>query len=272
MASNGPDSHFPPLSSDVIQAGIRGGIWERLLFFDSVDSTNQRGLALPASDLPDQGAVLIAESQTSGRGRRGRNWISTPYRNIYLSAIFSSAALPDDATLLSLLAAVSGAWALRITTGLEVRVKWPNDLMVNNRKIGGILSELRFGSGRPGRAVIGIGINVNSEAGDFPEELREVATSVRVETGDMGSREGIIIEVLKQLEAWHGRLMAEGGTPVLKEWKRLSSTLGKKVRVALADEVVSGIAEAIDEGGMLIVRPRSGESRRISAGDVTELR
>ena len=272
MASNIPESLSPPLSPALIEEGIRGGIWEKLFFYESVDSTNERGLALAASELPDQGAVLISESQTSGRGRRGRSWISPARRNIYLSAIFAPAVRPGDAAFLTLLAAVSGAAALRRTTGLEVTIKWPNDLMVKGRKIGGILSELRSGAGGTGRPVIGIGINVNSVIGDFPDGLRDVATSVRMETGDMASRDAIIIEVLRQMEAWHGRLKEEGRSAVLTEWKRLSSTLGKQIRVNLGNEVISGIAEAIDAEGRLIVRPESGGQRRISAGDVTELR
>jgi BirA family biotin operon repressor/biotin-[acetyl-CoA-carboxylase] ligase len=273
MTTSGRQSgEAPSLSPERIQAGIRDGFWEKVLLFESVDSTNERALALPASELPDSGAVLIAESQTNGRGRHGRRWVSPPGLNIYLSAILRPSCAPRDATLLTVIAAVSAASALRNRTGLGIRIKWPNDLMVNGRKIGGILTELRSGRGKISRAVIGMGMNVNSEAADFPAELREIATSVWAETGEKFSRTEIIIEILTELEGWYKRFIKEGRLPVLEEWKRLSSTLGKKVRVVLGTETISGIAETIDAEGMLMVRLRSGETRRVSAGDVTELR
>jgi BirA family biotin operon repressor/biotin-[acetyl-CoA-carboxylase] ligase len=270
--SDSPVNEFPSLSPGEIRAGLHGGMWGRVYFFETVDSTNERALALPTSELRQSGVVLVAESQTKGRGRHGRGWISPAGRNIYLSAVLRPAFQPRDATLLTVIAAVSSAVALRKTTGLEVTIKWPNDLFFGGRKIGGILTELRSGPEGISRAVIGIGMNVNSEATDFPEELRGIATSVREETGEIFSRTEIIIETLNELESWYGRFLREGRFPVLEEWKRLSTTIGKKVRVVLGKEVISGVAEAIDEEGMLLVRLRTGETRKISAGDVTELR
>jgi BirA family biotin operon repressor/biotin-[acetyl-CoA-carboxylase] ligase len=267
----GPDKVLSPLSADKIRDGIRGGIWEKVFLFESVDSTNERALALPASELSEQGTVIIAESQTEGRGRLGRRWVSPAGRNIYLSAVLRPAISPKDATLLTVAAALAGAVALRNRTALGVRIKWPNDLMVNGRKIGGILTELRSGRGRISRAVIGIGVNVNSETTDFPADLRESVTSVRAETGMIFSRTGIITEILNELAGRYKMLVNEGRSPLLAEWKRLSSTIGKEVRVVLGEEIITGTAETIDDEGMLILRVTSGDTRKVSAGDVKEL-
>lgn len=270
--TSSPGSEFPPFSADEIRAGIRGGVWEKVFFFESVDSTNERALALTASELPERASVIIAESQTNGRGRLGRRWVSPPGRNLYFSAVLRPAIVPKDATLLTIIAAVSGAVALRNRTGLEVRIKWPNDLMVKGRKIGGILTELRSDSGKINLAVIGMGVNVNIEAAEFAEELRGIATSVRAETGEIFSRTGIVTEILNELGGWYKRLMREGRQPALTEWIRLSSTVGMEVRVVIGEETISGFAETIDDEGRLILRLRSGVTRRISSGDVMELR
>ncbi|MGE5174470.1 MAG: biotin--[acetyl-CoA-carboxylase] ligase, partial [Betaproteobacteria bacterium] len=139
-------------------------------------------------------------------------------------------------------------------------------------KIGGILTEIRSDSEKINLAVIGIGVNVNSEVMDFPEELRGIVTSVRNEAGRTCSRVGIIIEILRELERWYKILRSEGRRQLMEEWKSLSSTIGKEVRIVLGNEILSGVAETIDGNGMLILQLGSGGKRRISSGDVMELR
>ena len=263
---------FAGFSSDEILAGICGGLWKKVCLFESVDSTNERALALAASEASPQGAVIIADAQSSGRGRLGRRWISLPGRNIYMSALLKPEIGLRDATLLTIVGALAGAVALRNETGLDLRIKWPNDLMVKNRKIGGILTEIRSGPEKISLAVIGIGVNVNSGVMDFPEELRGIVTSVRTEAGRTFSRVGIIIEILRELERWYKILANKGRRQLLEEWKSLSSTIGKEVRIVLGNEVLSGVAETIDDNGMLILQLGSGGKRRISSGDVMELR
>jgi BirA family biotin operon repressor/biotin-[acetyl-CoA-carboxylase] ligase len=263
---------FAALSADEILACIGGDLWKRVFLFESVDSTNERALALPASETSAQGAVILADSQSRGRGRLGRRWISPAGRNIYMSALLKPEIGLRDATLLTVAGALATGGALGNKTRLDIRIKWPNDLMVNGRKIGGILTELRSDPQKINLAVIGIGVNVNSGEMDFPEEVRGIATSVRNETGRIFSRVEIMVEILKELEIWYKMLTHEGGKPLLEEWKNRSSTIGKEVRIAIGREVLSGVAETIDDDGMLILRMRSGERRRISSGDVTELR
>ncbi len=140
------------------------------------------------------------------------------------------------------------------------------------QKIGGILTEIRSGHDEIHFAVIGIGINVNSLCKDFPGELTHTATSVKEVTGKYFSRSRIIAEILNELEQMFQKLKGGGIFHLLEEWKKLSCTVGKMVRVTLFDEVISGIAEDIDSDGMLVLKMASGERRRISSGDLTELR
>lgn len=189
-----------------------------------------------------------------------------------MSAILKPEIAVRDATFLTVAAALSCAYALRSKTGLNVNIKWPNDLMVSGKKIGGILTELRSGHDKINFAVIGIGINVNFCGEDFPEELVNIATSVKEVTGKYFSRSEIIAEVLNELELWYKKLTGDGRFLLLEEWKRLSCTTGRGVRVTLCNEVISGLAEDIDDEGMLVLKLASGERRRISTGDLTELR
>jgi BirA family biotin operon repressor/biotin-[acetyl-CoA-carboxylase] ligase len=259
------------LSSHAIIAGLRSDFWKEIICYESVGSTNERALAL-SRRCPESGTVIIADSQTKGRGRLGRVWVSPPGRNIYLSALLKPELALREATLLTVAAALACVSALKRKTGLNVNIKWPNDLMVGGKKIGGILTELRSGHDKINCAIVGIGINVNSRDRDFPEELRSIATSVKEGTGKYHSRSGIVAEVLNELERWYKKLIDEGRFPLLDEWKKLSSTIGKGVRVSLCKEVLSGFAEDIDQDGMLVLKLASGEIRRISAGDLTELR
>jgi BirA family biotin operon repressor/biotin-[acetyl-CoA-carboxylase] ligase len=263
---------FSPLTCNEIKAGILGDFWNKVFFYESVDSTNERALALPAPETFAHGTVVITDSQSRGRGRIGRKWISPPGRNIYMSMLLKPEIRPRDVAFLTIAGALAGAVALGNITGLDARIKWPNDLMVNGKKIGGILTESRSGAEKVNIAVIGIGVNVNSESIDFPEELRGVVTSARAETGRVFSRVKIIVDILKELELRYKALVREGRQPLLKEWKGRSSTIGKEVRIVLSEAVLSGVADTVDDEGMLVVRLRSGETRRISSGDVIELR
>lgn len=259
------------LSSHAVFAGLSGDFWKKIIRHKSISSTNEFALSISLKGA-ESGTVVIADSQARGRGRVGRVWISPPGSNIYMSAVLRPEIAVQDAPFLTVAAALACAYALRSKTGLTVNIKWPNDLMVSGKKIGGILTELRSGRDKIKFAVIGIGINVNSQGKDFPEELANIATSVKEVTGKYFSRSDIIAEVLNELERWYKKLMGDGRFLLLEEWKRLSCTVGKWVRVTLCSEVISGLAEEIDEEGMLVLKLSSGERRRISAGDLTELR
>lgn len=262
----------PDLSVEEILSEVRGDFWKEVFFYKTIDSTNELAAELSVKKNPASGTVVIADMQERGKGRLGRRWLSPPGLNIYMSVILKPEIEPRDATLLTILSAVACAVAVRGESGLQALIKWPNDLMVSGKKIGGILTEVKTDPDRINAAIIGIGINVNSEAPDFPEEIRTLATSLKGETGKHHSRSRIIVRVLREIEFWFRLLKRDGRIPLLREWKRLSSTLGKEVMVTTGNETISGTAEDIDDEGMLIMRLPSGAKKRISAGDLTVLR
>jgi len=215
---------------------------------------------------------VLADSQEKGKGRLGRFWISPSGVNIYMSIITRPEADPEDATLLTIMAAVGCTIALRRVTNLNVSIKWPNDLMASDKKLGGILTEMKTCPGRVIFAIIGIGINVNVDIDVFPDDVKKIATSVKNETSKVYSRTEIIAEILNELDKWYKILKGMGKKILLTEWQRLTSTLGREVKVSVGKETFAGLAESLDDKGMLILRLMSGELKRISSGDLTILR
>ncbi|MDP2754776.1 MAG: biotin--[acetyl-CoA-carboxylase] ligase [Nitrospirota bacterium] len=242
-----------------------------MFFYKTVGSTN-----VTAAELAEKGAaegiVVLADSQEKGKGRLGRFWISPSGVNIYMSIITRPEADPEDATLLTIMAAVGCTIALRRVTDLNVSIKWPNDLMASDKKLGGILTEMKTCPGRVIFAIIGIGINVNVDIDVFPDDVKKIATSVKNETSKVYSRTEIIAEILNELDKWYKILKGMGKKILLTEWQRLTSTLGREVKVSVGKETFAGLAESLDDKGMLILRLMSGELKRISSGDLTILR
>lgn len=250
---------------------IKGEIGRDIIFLDTVDSTNRI-----AMEIGDKGAlhgtVVIADCQTKGRGRLGRTWVSPPGSNIYMSIILRPVLEPKNAPILTIMASVASANALRNVTGLPIGIKWPNDLMASDKKLGGILSETRSINSRIIFSVIGIGINVNSGLEDLPPDLRAIATSIKNETGREESRANLIANILNEMDYWLKGLSKDGKEHLLAEWRRLTLTLKKSVKTVVGKDTFTGIAEDIDDEGMLLLRLPSGVLKKISAGDVTILR
>lgn len=236
---------------------------------DVLVSTNDR-----AKTLADQGAahgeVVIAETQTGGRGRRGRTWVSPPGLNLYLSVILRPELAPGRASELTLVAAVAVCDALR-HAGVAAGIKWPNDVVASGRKLAGVLTELAADADRVSWVVVGMGVNLNARVEDFPEALRETATSVRIERGSPAPRALFAAALLTSLEGWLDRHAEEGFAQVREAWRDRSATLGQDVRVRVEGRELLGRAEDIDERGALLVRTASG-LERVLAGDVEALR
>jgi BirA family biotin operon repressor/biotin-[acetyl-CoA-carboxylase] ligase len=262
----------PDLSAEHIRSAVKGGLWKDIFVYDLVSSTNELAMAMATKEDLRANAVIIADSQKKGKGRLGRTWISPPGKNIYMSIAFKPRLATRDATMLTLLAAVACVHAINKISGLQASIKWPNDLVLSGKKVGGILTEIRADIDEVSLAVIGIGINVNMEKEDFSDEIRSFATSIKKDSGEYCSRNELVIEVLRQIEQFYNMLITLGKYPLLNEWKILSSTLGKSVRVIIGDETLIGLAEDIDDNGMLILKLDSGLRRQISAGDITLLR
>jgi BirA family biotin operon repressor/biotin-[acetyl-CoA-carboxylase] ligase len=244
-------------------------IGQTVHFFPAVSSTSDEAFRL-ANEGALHGEVVIAEQQTRGRGRRGRTWLSPPDKNLYLSAILRPELAPQDAPQLTFVAAVAVAETVR-ESGCEAWLKWPNDVEIRGRKVAGILTELSAEPGRVNFAVVGIGVNLNSSADDFPDELKARATSVMIERGSRVPRALFAAALCAKLELWYDELMEEGFEPVLDRWRDLTSTLGMRLKVTLGEKDVEGVAEDVDKHGALIVRDDAGKSHRVVAGDVEVL-
>jgi BirA family biotin operon repressor/biotin-[acetyl-CoA-carboxylase] ligase len=198
---------FPDLSAEGLRASVRGGLGSEAVFYPSVGSTNDAALELAANGAA-HGTVVVADCQEKGRGRLGRAWASPAGVNIHMSVILRPGIPPRGAGLITLMAAVASAYAIEGRTGLDVKIKWPNDLMASDRKLGGILTEMRSEPGRVLYAVAGIGVNVNMRPSGFPPGIRDTATSVLKETGTRHGRTPLAAAILdalsEELEALGG--------------------------------------------------------------------
>jgi birA, biotin-[acetyl-CoA-carboxylase] ligase region len=253
------------LSETEIRRHLSGGCagWP-LEIHERLDSTNNRAKALAAAGAP-QGTAVIADSQSGGRGRLGRSFFSPEHSGIYLSVIFRPECGPEQAGLLTSLAAVATARAIEHTADTDVRIKWVNDLYIGEKKVCGILSEAGLGmeAGRLEYAVVGIGINVCRMT--FPEELKTIATSIGNETGRDPDRNRLIAEILKELEGLYGEL--ETGA-FLEESRRRSNVIGRTVTVIEGERRYPAKAVDIDDGGRLIIETENGR-QALNYGEVS---
>ncbi len=237
-------------------------IGQRILYYPSVTSTMEVA-KWEAQQEAAEGTVIVAEEQTAGKGRIKRIWLS-PRGNIALSIILypSVVHLP----YLVMLASLAVVYSIKTITGLESQLKWPNDVLINGKKVGGILIESAIKGGRVDYAIIGIGIDVNLRLADFPE-LSPVATSLCDELGREVSRIDVIRHLLVELDRLY--LVLPFGEPIYKQWRDRLVTLGRKVRVRLGKTMYEGMAESVARDGSLLLRCSDGSLTKIVAGDVT---
>jgi len=237
---------------------------------EELGSTNDRAKEL-AAEGAEHGTVVLAETQTAGRGRRGRSWVSPPRKNLYFSVVLRPDLAPARAAELTLVTSVAICEALR-QAGVEAGIKWPNDLFASGKKLGGILTELAADPDRVQWVVVGVGVNVNARREDFPPELADLATSIALERGEPAPRALFAAACLTALEEWLDLHEERGFPAVLDAWRDRNVTLGKRVVVRADEGEHEGIAEDLDAGGALLVRLADGTVRRFMAGDVTLLR
>lgn len=245
----------------------------KIIHLNSVDSTNTYIDNLAKKGYP-HGTVVVADTQTAGRGRFRRQWFSPPGRNIYMSILVRPEKTErrlSDFSVLPMLAGIACARAIQSVTGLPVCLKWPNDILLEEKKLGGILVESRIEA--PGTElnaffIIGIGINVNMKREDLPEDIKDMATSLYISTGREFSRELLIEEILREFFRLYEEFIAMGKGYIISEWQSLSTTIGRFVRCLLPDgREVAGKAIAVDEDGHLLVQTE-GVIEVIKAGDV----
>lgn len=229
-----------------------------------VDSTQAVAFALAAEGATD-GTVVTADSQTAGRGRRGRRWMDEPGASLLVSIVLRPRLEPARLPGLSLAAGVAVAQVLTRVAGLSPRLKWPNDVLVGGRKIAGILLESHMSAaGEAGRVTTVLGIGVNLGQRMFPADIGQRATSVWLASGRVVDREVLLAALLDAVGEWRRRLEYRGFAAVRTRWRELSDTLGRTVTV----DGVSGMAVDIDVDGALVVNDAEGRRHRVVAGEV----
>ncbi len=256
------------LMPEAIQSGLEcRWVGSRVHCFDETDSTN-----LQACRLGDEGAtdglVVIADRQSSGKGRMGRRWESPGGVNLYASILLRPPILPFEAPKLTFLSAVAVCRAINICTGLQPTVKWPNDILLNGAKVAGLLNEMSSETDQVHYVVLGIGVNLNMNAEQFPEGLRYPATSLAIVAGQVISRLDFTRTLLQEIDALYQIYLEQGSTPILSAWTELCDLTGKSVQVDCNESQVEGTMIGLAEDGALLVRTAAGKIESIYAGDV----
>ena len=236
--------------------------------FEETTSTNDVVEKL-ARDGVKEGAVVFAESQTKGRGRLGRKWMSPARKGLWFSILLRPGLRPQQATQLTVAGATALWRAIESQTALRPEIKWPNDILVRGKKVAGILTELSAELDRVKHVILGIGVDVNQSAGEFPSELRKSATSLRIETGRLISRPELAVAILRELDSDYSRVSAGRFAAIADEWEEHCTTIGRDVTIRIGDRQIRGRAESLGEDGALLLRTDHGHLERISGGDVT---
>lgn len=245
-------------------------IGREVLSYNVVDSTNSIAFALAEGGIRE-GVVVFAEEQTKGRGRLRRTWVSPRSKGIYCSLILRPAIRPDKAALITLLASVSCAETIRKVTGLRAQIRWPNDILIDNKKVCGILTEMQTTDTKLNFIILGIGINVNTPRSKLPlgaSSLRE-----EIKTREKFSRLELARELLRRLDQDYAYFKQhKSQKKLITQWNNLSALSGKRVKVSLAHKTIEGLAQDIDAQGALIVRLDNGFKQHVMAGDVVKVR
>lgn len=243
-------------------------IGKEILIFDEVKSTNDLTMEFAAKG-SKEGLVVVAESQQHGKGRLGRQWISPKGVNIYASFLLRPEIPPVNAPVLTMMASLAAAEAISNTTGLDARIKWPNDILVNQKKISGILTEMNAEEEKINYVVIGIGINVNMKNEDFPENVRIPATSVMDSLGRKFDRSKLLCSLIESMDSNYEYLRKKGVMSVMSKWRPLCITLNKMIKVTSAGGTITGVAEDVTKEGGLVIRIGEDSKKVIYSGDVT---
>ncbi|MCX7872299.1 MAG: biotin--[acetyl-CoA-carboxylase] ligase [Verrucomicrobiae bacterium] len=243
-------------------------IGREIQVFQETTSTNDI-IEKMAIDGVFEGVVIFAESQTRGRGRLGRSWHSSARKGLWFSILLRPSLHPRASMQITIAAATAIRNAICNLTKLPALIKWPNDIVINGKKAAGILNEISAETERIKYSILGIGINVNHDISDFPGEIKNIATSIKIEKGESVSRAELAIAVLEELDKYYQKILNKDFQTIADEWTHYCATIGKNVTIRLPDRVVQGRAESLDSDGCLLVRKTHGHLERIVGGDVT---
>jgi len=243
-------------------------IGHQLYYYEEIGSTNDEAFRLGLSGVPE-GTVLIANSQHAGKGRMQRVWHSPAGSNIYTSIILRPQITPASTPQISILAGVAVAEVLENYCPDRIKLKWPNDVLIDGKKVCGILSQVKTTASEVDFIVLGIGINVNISYSQFPKEICNLATSLAIETGREISCQELIISLYENLTKWYKRLLKYGFCRIKDKWLSISPMIGQTVQVMFQEEAVSGKAIGLGEDGSLILLAAGNKELKVSAGDAT---
>lgn len=262
---NTPDT----LTPGEIKAGLKTSvIGKEIEYFKEIESTNV--IACEIADSVAEGTVVIAESQTGGRGRLGRKWLS-PEGGVWLSIILKPKIQPSYAPRITILSGVSVAKTIR-SFGPEAMIKWPNDVLINGKKVCGILTEIEAEMDMIDHCVVGIGIDANVDTESFPEEFRDSSTSLKKELGHEINRVEFVQKLLEEFEALYVKFQEGDFAAILEEWRSMSATIGEWVKITTQTRTIYGEAIGVDNEGALILETDEGKLEKIVAGNCEHLR
>jgi len=258
------------LTSSLVRPELgEGAIGRRIVHFFRADSTNTIALRL-ASEGAEHGTVVVAEEQTAGRGRLGREWYSEKSSGIYVSVLLRPPLAPAAAPALTLMAGVAAQAAVERASGLVTDIRWPNDLLLNGKKLCGILTEMSAEVDRLHAVVIGIGINVNHR--EIPDELRAIATSLRMETGKTHSRVQVLAALLRELEHYYELLLQQGAAAIVERWTAVSTyARGKRIVVRTPSGEFQATTAGLESSGALRIRRDDGREEPLVAGEIAQV-
>ena len=240
---------------------------KNIVYFDEIDSTNNRAKELGEKD-GAHGTLFVADRQVAGKGRRGRVWESPKGISIYMTILLRPDLIPTKAPMLTLVMAQSVAEGIREVTGMETGIKWPNDIVMNKKKVCGILTEMSTEIDYINYVVIGTGINVNQT--EFPEEIREIAGSLKQAAGHAIARAELVAVVMEELEDLYGTFLKTEDLSALKEeYNKHCVTCGHEIRVLEPGHEYTGTTEGINDSGELIVKKTDGKIVCVYAGEVS---
>lgn len=262
---------YAPLCLDIIQSELATKrLGTKFHYFQEIDSTNSYARRLADAGAPE-GAVVIAEHQSDGRGRLGRSWESPPYCNLYFSLLLRPTLAPAHAPQITLMAAVALADTVAAFVAEPPAIKWPNDILLQGKKLAGILTESSCDAKRIEFVILGIGVNLNFPRERMPETIRDRATSLMEVAGNSFSRELVLRRLIQDLDRCYGTLEDFGFDAIAPRWQARFGLKGKTVRVEMGGDVLIGQAVGIDRDGALLVEDDRGERQRVVAGDVTAI-
>ena len=241
-------------------------IGRRIEYYEELESTNTEALRLALENAPE-GTVVIADAQSEGRGRLDRIWESPPSLNLYLSVVLRPDIPAAASSLIPLMVGVAVADVISKYGPGPVRLKWPNDVLIDGKKICGILTEMRTKADRVHFIIVGIGVNINMRKLDFPRGIRETATSLRILTECELDRIDVAVRLFESLERWYRIFLSGGEAAIREKWLQYADIIGKRIEVVFKSETQRGTVVGLDEHGALLLEGETGV-QQVLAGDV----